>query len=152
MNAESWLVEWTERLVRHRDMLRKEIISIKKEGNTLAAEKKAGTEIYIIDPLLDSCQEWVSRASSSASKFTVVCLNSEESFKKLTERWEECASLSNLAVIFVNPFSSTDTKWIIKPYVHSRIAEPESLAQGLRTLFESVEPITKEEFVRRISE
>ena len=56
-----------------------------------------------------------------------------------------------LNMIFVNPFSQTDTKWIIYPFTHNRIADHDSLDVGLRSLAASVEPLGKDEANSNIS-
>ena len=49
------------------------------------------------------------------------------------------SSLPMLSIYFVNPNSSTEKKWIIYPFTHSKITEHSALKLGLMTLFESVE-------------
>ncbi len=43
-------------------------------------------------------------------------------------------------------FASGDKKWILKPYVHNKIAEEKSLKGGLESM---VEPITEKEIERK---
>lgn len=52
---------------------------------------------------------------------------------------------------FVNPFSPTLKQWAIYPHTHQIITQGQALKLGLKTLFQSVEPITKEELEKQIS-
>ena len=67
-------------------------------------------------------------------------------------KWALLIKYQLLNIFFVNPFSNLDKRWIIYPYTHARIAEPEALETGLASIAENVEMISREEFEKRIKE
>ncbi len=46
-------------------------------------------------------------------------------------------------------FASGDKKWILKPYVHNKIAEEKSLKTGLKSMFDMVGPIDEQDIERQ---
>jgi hypothetical protein len=66
------------------------------------------------------------------------------------KNWSKLITIPKLSVYFVNPFSETDKRWIIFPYTHHQISEQESLSNGLRSLFESVDPIDEKTYCLKI--
>ena len=63
---------------------------------------------------------------------------------ELYDNWDKYASIVSLKVYFINPSSSLEKKWVISPYVHSKISDKSSLKAGLNALFETVEPVLQE--------
>jgi hypothetical protein len=70
-----------------------------------------------------------------------VTLNKKGNLKFLADSWKAISAVKEISIIFINPDSQLDTKWIIRPYVHSRICDDNSLKLGLKSMFETVDEI-----------
>ena len=81
--------------------------------------------------------------------FSIVTLNSKENFDMIIKNWHKLISFKFLNIIFANPFSALDKKWVIFPYTHHKICDESSLENGLRAMFEMVEPIEESQFLAK---
>lgn len=70
----------------------------------------------------------------------LVFYNNMKNLKNVFKSWDKLCENKNLSIMFINPDSTTDKKWIIKPYIHNRITEPSSLKKGLEAMYNTVEP------------
>ncbi|MBI2656251.1 hypothetical protein HYX03_00750, partial [Candidatus Woesearchaeota archaeon] len=77
--------------------------------------------------------------------------NSRENFNIFIKSWHRLISFKFLNIIFVNPFSETDKKWIVFPYTHQRVCDENYLENGLKSMFEMVEPIEEEQLIAKIT-
>jgi hypothetical protein len=148
LNNVNKLVNWLELYLKNRDIILKKLVSIEKDNNILKAnfkDKEQFFYVYLNPNLIDI--ELIKKNKFSS----LVLLNSEANFSFILTSWSKLISIPNLSIYFVNPLSETDKKWIIFPYTHHQISEEESLAQGLRSLFESVEVIDEESFLQRFT-
>ena len=75
--------------------------------------------------------------------FTLIVYNSIANVDFTIKNWEKLIKLKELTIIFTNPDSLQDRKWILNPYVHDKITEPKALRAGLISLFGTVDPIVK---------
>ncbi len=142
-SSEKYLMEWFERYIKNRDLVFRKIESIEQKDSKLIVKHKNGEVItYHICPFP---QDFVTVLNNlDDDKNNLVVYNSEENFNSLIKNWAKLTTCSNLSLFFINPFSNQEKRWVIKPYVHARISEQESVEQGLRTLYEMVDSITKE--------
>jgi hypothetical protein len=146
-NITVYLQDWFERLLKHKDIMQRSIKEIKRIGNRLEVEYKAGHKTcYIITHLKDLDLSEIKDIENPM----IVMLNSEENFAEFVKIWPKLISHTKLCVYSVNPFSEPDSKWVLFPYTHHQISDADSLETGLRTIFESVESITPEEFSQKI--
>lgn len=142
-----YLQDWFERLLRHKDIMLKSIKEIRRQGNRLDVQYKDGRKTcYIVTHLKDLDIKDLEGIDNPV----VVMLNSEENFSEFIKIWPKLISYSRLCVYSVNPFSEPDSKWVLFPYTHHQISDQESLKTGLRSIFESVLPITPEELSQKI--
>ncbi|MFH1591625.1 MAG: hypothetical protein ABIC95_06910 [archaeon] len=137
-----FLRDWTERLVRHRDLFTKTLVSLEPQGEDLIGKTKSDTTTYIIDPLGERLADVLSKADST-SRFTFICFNTVEALDALLACWKTAAACPHLLMYFVNPTVSGEMKWVLRPHAHERISDPESLELGLRTLADGVPKMTK---------
>ncbi len=129
------LKEWTINLVKHRDIFSRRLIDFKVEKNTIEFNFKDKKHLYVIMPLLDdSINKYLKE-----EYITVVCLNKKENVNFLIANWNVFIKYSNLNFIFVNP--NMNDKWSINPNIHERVSERETLALGLKSMFESVQEV-----------
>jgi hypothetical protein len=125
------LVDWLKNFLRWKDQMDQRLKEVKVEGNLLVAVYEGKTVKYLVS---SSCgKDCIVRAKSG--EVQGICVeNVEENFKFVISHWKEFSEMPNLCLIFVN--LDLGEKWIIFPYTHSRIADPSTLEQGLRTMFD----------------
>ncbi|OGM01956.1 hypothetical protein A3K72_00115 [Candidatus Woesearchaeota archaeon RBG_13_36_6] len=134
---EASILEWVEHYVRHRDMIFGRIENIVKQQDSLIVKYKDGSSenfLYFLDlDLVD--------IAGVKTLTTIVTLNAKHNLDVLIKKWKPFSEIKDLKIIFINPDSELEKKWIIKPYVHNRICDEKSLKQGLQAMFETVESI-----------
>ena len=150
-SAHSFLVRWTLDFLKNKDILTKKIVSIEnnKDGFDMHIKYKDRDQYVIVIPQLNNIDALV-RKISSDSYFTIVALNSAENFEALLKNWKRFIDFKFLNIIFVNPFSGLDKKWIVFPYTHHRVCDESSLELGLKSMFDMVEPIEEQQLVSKI--
>ncbi len=147
----SYLVEWTIHFFKNRDMIHKRIENIEKDKNgfDIRIKFKDKEQFVIVLETLDI--ELILSKLNDDSHFSIVTLNSKQNLDLMVKNWKKLAAFKSLNLIFVNPFSNLDKKWIVSPYVHNRICDGNSLELGLKSMFETVDPIEQEQMIVRIT-
>ena len=140
----SYLIEWTFNYLKNKDILLKNIVSIERNKGGLHVTFKNREEFFIIKPIITNVEEIIQEIREKQS-LTLITLNSKENFKFLVDNWKRFIDYQQFTVIFINPFSSLDKKWSINPYTHYKICDDASLKNGLKSMFNTVEPITEED-------
>ncbi len=131
------IMGWGLSYVKHRDLMTGKIKEIKAEKDRLLIENKDGSRDMVLGlPEL-------SRMDISSVKVPTIfiTLNKKENLKFMIERWKELSAVKEISVIFINPDSELETKWIIRPFVHAKICDDKTLKQGLKSMFETVDEI-----------
>ncbi|MFH1440241.1 MAG: hypothetical protein ABIG89_06735 [Candidatus Woesearchaeota archaeon] len=131
------LKEWLIIFLKHRDIFHKKIVNINEDGEFLLVEQKDAIKYYAIFPTIGDIKQIVTEYKDK--NISIITFNTRDNLDFIIKSWQELSALQMLCIYFVNPHSSTDKKWIIYPFTHSRISEKSSLKLGLMTLFESVE-------------
>jgi len=134
------LREWTVHHIKQKDMIARDLVSYKEEGDKVLCEYKEGRKIifYCIENLDLSRIKTVNDNEAS----TFVCLCNEHNFKLLVDNWNLFKTKQNLTFIFLNPEMAE--KWVIKPFIHTKIADSTTLKQGLRTMYDTCMGTSKE--------
>jgi hypothetical protein len=150
--AHSFLVDWTVNFVKHKDVLTKKIEKIEKnkDGFDLYVKYKDREQYFIILPEITDIDAIIQKISNQ-KYFSIVTLNSKSNFEIILKSWSKLVSFKFLNIIFTNPFSELDKKWIIFPHTHHRIADEDSLETGLKSMFGMVEPIEEQQLIAKIS-
>jgi hypothetical protein len=134
---EELIMDWADSYLRHRDLIARRIREISAEKERLVITTKEDTKEYLIAmPLLSKVDSSMIREPT-----IIVTLNKKINLKTLTDRWDEFSKIKEISIIFINPGSVLEKKWIIRPYVHSRICDDASLKQGLKSIFDTVDEI-----------
>ena len=151
-NANSFLSEWAINFIKNRDIISKKIQNIEngKNGFDLHVKYRDREQYFIIAPSIHNIDSVIQKIDSNAH-YTVVALNSRENFETIVKNWHKLVSFKFLSIIFVNPFSELDKKWIISPYTHHKVCDESSLENGLRAMFSMVEPIEEEQLLVKIT-
>ncbi len=126
------LKEWAIHHIKQKDMVKRDLVSIKEEDGKLICDLKEGIAVYYYADNLNF-EKMKSVTDNDVTYF--VCECNEHNFKLLVTNWDLFKTKPNLTLIFLNPKLSE--KWIIKPYIHARIADPATLKQGLRTMYDT---------------
>lgn len=133
---EKQIMEWADNYLRHRDLVLNRIKEIKVGKDKIeVANKDGSTEVAV-------CMPELSKLDIGVKLPTIyVTLNRKENLKFLLDSWKQIAAVKEISIIFINPNSQLETKWIIRPYVHNRICDDSSLKTGLKSMFDTVEEI-----------
>jgi len=146
----SFLVEWTVNFVKNRDLLTKNIEDVEKNKEGFFVKFKDRKQFFIIEPFVEDIDEVIKKINEE-EHFSLVVFNTKENFEVIVENWNMLIEFKKLSIYFVNPFSQLDKKWIIFPYTHHKVGSESSLESGLKTMFETVDSISKEELSKKIS-
>ncbi len=148
----SFLVEWTINFIKNKDIIAKKIEHIEngKDGFDLYVKYKDREQYFLIIPNIADIDSIIQRINNNAY-FSIVTLNSKENFDIIVKNWNKLVGFKFLNIIFVNPFSELDKKWIIFPYTHHKICDESSLENGLKAMFGMVEPIEEEQLIAKIT-
>ena len=153
----SFLADWTINFIKNKDVVAKKIEQIEngRLGFDLYVKYKNRGQYFIIAPNITDIGTLIRKisdvAQSNITYFSIVTLNSKENFDILVKNWSKLINFKCLSVIFVNPFSELDKKWIIFPYTHHKICDESSLENGLKSMFDMVETIKEEQLVEKIT-
>lgn len=141
MKEEVSLKEWTVHFVKQKDLFSKSIISIKdekfKDGDKLIVKQKDSEAYYLVMDEIKN--EDFMRELDKKDQIGIVVSNKKKNLDFVTDNWKDFVAYPFLTIYFVNPMSTTDVKWIVKPSVHDRITEPKALKTGLKSMFAMVD-------------
>lgn len=134
------LKEWTVNYIKNRDILTKTIESIEenKGGWDIIVKAKTGEKYYLIRPYMEDFNKILQLLDDNA--VTVVVLNTKDNLNILIENWDKLVDYPKFCILFVNPYSGLEKKWVIYPKTHQFVTEKSSLGRGLKALFQTVEP------------
>ena len=150
--AHSFLVDWTIDYIKNRDIAAKKIEHIEngKDGFDLYVKYKDREQYFMIIARIEDIDSITQRLNNDAY-FSIVTLNSKENFNTIVKNWSKLINFKFLNIIFANPFSEIDKKWIIFPHTHHKICDESSLENGLKSMFSMVEPIEEEQLTAKIT-
>lgn len=148
----SFLMEWAVNFIKNKDIISKKIQNIEngKNGFDLHVKYRDREQYFIIAPNISNIDSIMQKIDNSAH-YTIVTLNSKENFDVVLKNWPKLVNFKFLSIIFVNPFSELDKKWVIFPHIHHRICDESSLENGLKSMFDMVEPIEEEQLLVKIT-
>lgn len=138
------LFEWTMTFVKQKDIVKQQFQVIEQKGNTVHAVGKDGSihDYFVLEHLekISSLSDAAKKSDADQKYFVhVVSYNTKKNLQQLLQHWQQLIIHQHLTMYFVNPTSQTETKWIVKPWLHHKISDPSSLETGLKSLFETVE-------------
>ena len=134
------LKEWVIHHVKQKDLVKKDLVSYKEEKDKVICDYKEGKKgAYYCSENLELSKI---KAVKDDETVSFVCACNEHNFKILVDNWDLFKKKQNLTFFFLNP--NIAEKWIIKPFVHAKIADPVTLKQGLRTMYDTCMGASKE--------
>lgn len=126
------LREWAREFLRHRDLFARKIVAINDTSSGLSVVyRDRKVDVIVCDSLA---------GASPSGEAIIVVPNTRGNLDCLLKRWGEFVGHASLTIYFVNTRSQTEQKWVIRPSLHNRVADDESLRQGLMSLFSTVDP------------
>lgn len=147
----SFLVDWTISYIKNKDIVQKKIESIERdrEGFDLHVKYKDKDHYFLVAPTIIDIVPIVQKINTDLH-VSVVALNSLGNFHVILKNWSRLVTFKFLSMIFVNPFSELDKKWVIFPQVHHKICDESSLESGLKSMFEMVEETDEQQMLAKI--
>lgn len=148
----SFLVEWAMHFIKNKDIISKKIEKIEngKDGFDIYVKYKDREQYFIIAPAIADIDLIIERLNNNFY-FSIVTLNSRGNFEIILKNWNKLVNFKFLNIIFVNPFSELDKRWVVFPHTHHKICDESSLENGLRAMFEMVEPIEEQQLIAKIT-
>lgn len=129
MNLKEWVIHY----IKQKDLVKNDLIGYKEKDDKVLCDYKEGKKgVYYCNENLELAKI---KSVKEDETTMCVCMCNEHNFKMLVENWDLFKKKNNLIFIFLNP--SAAEKWIIKPSIHARIADPITLKQGLRTMYDT---------------
>jgi hypothetical protein len=140
------LKEWTINFLKNKNAILQTLQKIEeeKEGYDLKIIYDDKETYVLIKPFIDNFEELEEKIDQNKN-ITLVLLNSKKNLDILIDKWEYFAGFDKLTIYFVNMFSISDKKWVIRPYLHNKISEASALKPGLKSMFNTVDSITEKE-------
>ena len=150
--SHSFLVEWTVQFIKNKDLVAKKIEKIEngKDGLDLYVKYKDREQYFIIASSINDIDSIIQKINNNFY-FSIVTLNSKENFDIVLKNWHKLINFKFLNIIFVNPFSEMDKKWIIFPHTHQKICDGSYLKNGLKSMFNMVEPIEEKQLIAKLT-
>ena len=145
-NINSFLVDWSIRFLENKDVIRKEIVNIEKDKNNFTIHYKDKLGRFFVEPVL---RDDIFKIKNE-DYIVFITLNNMANIKFVVSNWTKLIKFKFLSIYFINPCSSSDKVWIIRPYIHDRICDKASLELGLRAMAEMVDIMNVEELSRKI--
>ena len=146
--AFDYLKEWAIRYVKHRDIAVKNIAEIRSASFGFLIVNNDGTSTNcLVQPSLTAFNP---AAAEIETRAMIITLSNDGNIQAVYNVWDRLAAKKDLLMVFVNPFSATEEKWVLKPYLHNKVCDRSSLLQGLRAMAELVEPANEETMVLKI--
>ena len=155
-SSHDFLLEWTINFIKNKDIISKknEYIENGKEGFDLYVKYRDREQYFVIDANITDINPIIRKISgiNNAAYFSIVTLSSKENFEVILKNWNKLINFKFLNIIFVNPFSELDKKWIVFPHTHHKICDESSLENGLKAMFSMVEPIDEQQLIVNLSQ
>jgi len=146
-NAIEFLKEWTELYFRNKDMMQKQLKRVIQNTDSVVLGYIDKKVQVLVMPNLDSLTDLYRHAIDDP--LVVVTFNTRENLDGVIAQWQKLITYVHLQIYFVNPWVS-ENKWIIDPYVHSKIADEDALKQGLESLFMGVLALNKSDIEKHL--
>lgn len=124
------LEEWSAIFLKQRDLVKREIERLEKQGSNIIIHRKDGQEkLVAITQHLDAQQ-------LEKNPAVIICPNTRSNVEALAKAWNSFCKHQDLLVVFAN--TKTNEKWLLRPHLHDRVADDESLKVGLLAMHEAI--------------
>jgi len=124
-------------LVRAMDASKRQIVSVSSASsvmNSTDIDKENSATVTFKDGTSAPVKISVLLSQKSFCNGTLIVANTKENVLALVEAWQQALNFPKMTLIFLD--SRSGNKWLLRPTIHVKIAEPKNLAQGLISLYE----------------
>ncbi|MCB9362361.1 hypothetical protein H6504_02905 [Candidatus Woesearchaeota archaeon] len=142
MDPADYLLKWLRRFLKNKDLILRKIVEMKE--NRIVYKDKELLTLGFTD-LEDVLQEDKDQA------IAVAVFNTRNNLEVLLKRWKDLVTYERLTIYFINP-QGVENRWIISPHLHNKVADPESLETGIKTMADTVTELTDEEIINLIKQ
>ena len=145
-----YLSDWFSRYIKNRDLAFRKIEDIKQEPGKLIVYQTDGKIIhYYIIPFIEDFKKHLT--DMKEQDLGIITYNTPSAFNSLIKEWKNIIEKPSLVIYFINPFGKEEKKWILRPRTHHLISDQDSLKEGLRAIYETVDPVDPKEISKIIS-
>lgn len=139
MDEKTYLLDWAYHFFKSRDSVQRRLSEIKQAKDHLTLIHKDGnhTLVYAGHDITGITE------MTKGKKAVGVFFNTGDNLTELYERWDTLTTENTLTLYFINPLSKNEPYWVIRPAIHTRIADPSSLKQGLKSMSSNVDTISQ---------
>ena len=110
-------------LLKHQDLHRKSIVSMRKVDET-----------HFVVEYKDRSMEFIAAAViAPPGPYSIVCANTKENVQSLLNQWDAYTKNQQTVIVFFD--TKSGKRWSIKPYLHNKVSEPKTLVTGIWSLF-----------------
>lgn len=131
------LLEWYAGFVKHKDIFAKKIEKIEQGKDCMLVHYKDQCEEAYPVPALENGNI---PELKKEKRVTIITANTKKNLDLLVANWQKLARYPELTIYFVNPASTKEIKWVIRPNLHDKVADTDTLKSGLKSLFLTVDP------------
>ncbi len=129
------VLEWTNHHIKFVDAYHKKIKGMSENKGVICVKYKSNkVEHYYTTVSFEDVD-----LAKLGSNPIVVLPNSKHNFDLLVKNWKNICKNPDLKLVFFNPNSTLLRKWVIKPHIHNKICDKESLKKGLKAMFGTVD-------------
>ena len=138
--------DWVVQYIRNKDLIAKKVLNIKVSTRSVEVLHTDRNQVYLIEPSLTKVENLSVILPSTDKDLFLVTLNTKENIHLVAKQWDELSKRTDLRIIFVNPFSKGDMKWVLCPHIHAKISDRKNLLTGLLSLSEGIGHIDEATF------
>lgn len=136
------LKDWALTFLKNRDVVQRRISKLEEFDDHILITNKDSTSVVVIiketvrdmRKVLDNLLALQKR--HRADRLILVLFNQKQNLEMVLKEWKQLAAIPGLSIIFANP--RNNSKWILSPHIHNKIADPKSLRQGLVSMLQEV--------------
>jgi hypothetical protein len=133
------LKEWYINYKKHKDLFYGKIVEFQDLNGVILIKNNDGSIEKSI--VMDTVTSFISLLGTmpATEKITIVALNKHANISVLLGEWKKLTAYSSLTIMFANPASLLDKKWMIKPAVHDGIMDSAALKEGIMSIASGVD-------------
>ncbi|MBI3033279.1 hypothetical protein HYY69_07420 [Candidatus Woesearchaeota archaeon] len=138
MQKEEALHEWLKEYIKHRNLMKQDIIKIDDKPSIISVQYKTKKHVYIIVTDAIKLLDHLNIVKDN-THLSLIVPNQKQFVEAMIKAWDKIIIFPLLSIFFVNPQALGEKKWIIYPSTHNSISDKASLETGLMSLFQGVE-------------
>ncbi len=146
-----YLIAWLAEFLKNKDLIQRRIARMERLDAGLRVERKDGTAVvYVPAPKLD--EDALAKAGGKAA-VGIITFNTSANIAFLKKRWDAFASLGRHAqIIFINPASTREMRWIIFPATQSMLTKEKALLTSIDAIRAGVDELTEADIQKLVED